>query len=467
MNSYQRWIDKYRPTRINEIIGHDDSIKNLKKFLQTYDEDDPNLIIDGPNGIGKSLIIDLLLKELKFTKIIPNLNNISKEQGKSKKLDGVKEYYYSLFNRRDITNLNINNKEKIAVIIDDIETITGKNEKMGIKNFHKINMKHKLMPFIIVSSNKHNKIINSLKKTSKTIYFNKLSNACLTKLIMTIAANEKLHLVQSSSGNNMEDLYNDIIWHSQGDIRCLINTLEQLKAVFGENRITINMFSEFCETSTKKDIDMSIYDATKSLMSMYQGISKSNELYEIEKVIVPLMLHQNYISHIKTQLPYISAEEKITLINTISKCLSNGDLIEGFIYSNQTWDLQNIHSFYTCAAISFLLNDFSNKLNRPEKYLFTKDMNKASIQKINTKNIFKTQKNYYMKNITITDFIYINKIVRHLLDEKKYEEIAQLLGPYKLNIEQIDSLLKIDKLKISKNNLTAKQKRKIMQYLPE
>lgn len=458
----EHWIDKYKPKKLNDIVGNEKNIAQLKKHLKNYNNDNPNIIIDGPNGIGKSITVELLLEDFGFTKIIPSFTNIYKEQASNKKNDGVKEYYFALFHRKDINSMDSLRDGKIAIVIDDIETISGKNEKMAIKNFHKINMKYKLMPLIIISSNKHNKVINTLKKNSNIVYFNAISSLQLIKLTKSIAAIENIKLTNT---DEEQDIYDEIINYSQGDVRCLINLLEQLKYVFEDTDITPELFINFCETSQRKDMDISIYDATKCLISRYTNVNDATNLYEIEKVIIPLMLHQNYITHIEKQLPHITPLEKITLMNEISKCLSNGDIIEGFIYSNQTWDLQNIHSFYTCALTSFLLNNFESKLNQPERLDFTKDMNKASIQKINTKNIFKTQKNYYMKNISVSDFLYINKIIKFLLDNKRYEEIAELLKPYNLDIDQIDSLLKIDKLKTSKSNLSAKQKKKIQQYM--
>jgi replication factor C subunit 1 len=457
-NTHDRWIKKYKPKCINDVIGNKENIELLKKYLESYSTLNPNIIIDGPNGVGKSLTIKLLLKELGFRKIIPDFKDIPKEKPNNKKKNkNIHDYYASLYYQKNV--INMNDDKKVAIVIDDIDIINGKNEKNAVKIFHKFNLKDKLMPLIIVSSNKHNKIINTLKNKNKSnlICFTQIQSDQLIKFIKKICKNEKLKIKQN--------IYERIIRYCQGDVRCLINTLEQLKNIFNTEEITNEIFDSYSETLQGKNIEINIFNASKCILSNYSNIDRLNELYEIEKTIIPPTIHQNYINHIETQLPYITPLEKITLINNVSNCLSNGDNVEGFIYSNQAWDLQTLHGVLTCGFTSFLLNDFDSKLNQPEKIDFTKDMNKASIQKINTKNISKTQKGARAENFTIMDFIYINKIIKHLLEIEDYEEIAKLLKPYDLNIEQIDSLLKIDKLKKPKYSLTAKQKNKIEYYL--
>jgi hypothetical protein len=69
-----------------------------------------------------------------------------------------------------------------------------------------------------------------------------------------------------------------------------------------------------------------------------------------------------------------------------------------------------------------------------------------------------------MKNMSIIDFLHINNILKSLIEEEKYDKIYQLLKEYNLQEDQIESLLKIDKIKMTKNNLTAKQKKDMFSY---
>jgi hypothetical protein len=154
-------------------------------------------------------------------------------------------------------------------------------------------------------------------------------------------------------------------------------------------------------------------------------------------------------------------DNKYKLAEQVSNYLSEGDVIENYIYGEQIWDLNEVHGFYSCAGPSyFLCHDFVHtniKLNFPA------DLNKASIGKINKKNILNAGKKF--KNKNIQDYIYINLILRNLLEENKINEFMQLISDYDVDINSIESLLKVDKIKSSKMNLTSKQRKEMTTFM--
>ena len=46
------WVEKYRPTKIDEIVGNKDAVDRLAAMTSTGNM--PNLIFTGPPGIGKT-----------------------------------------------------------------------------------------------------------------------------------------------------------------------------------------------------------------------------------------------------------------------------------------------------------------------------------------------------------------------------------------------------------------------------
>lgn len=67
--------------------------------------------------------------------------------------------------------------------------------------------------------------------------------------------------------------------------------------------------------------------------------------------------------------------------------------------------------------------------------------------------------------MNIQDYIYINKIVRKLIDNNEIERCVELVRDYGAKLEHIESLLKIDKIKNTKTSLSSKQKKEFMKYL--
>ena len=95
----QNWLDKYKPTKLSEVLGDQTSIQAIDKFIKLFSKKNidydnipnPNLIITGSNGIGKTLITDIVLRENGLEKVTADLSNISITR-KSKKKKKIEKY---------------------------------------------------------------------------------------------------------------------------------------------------------------------------------------------------------------------------------------------------------------------------------------------------------------------------------------------------------------------------------------
>ena len=94
---------------------------------------------------------------------------------------------------------------------------------------------------------------------------------------------------------------------------------------------------------------------------------------------------------------------------------------------------------------------------------FATDLNKTSIKHINKKNITNIESCF--SNKSIFDYILINKILRELIFSGKIKKAIKLLKDYHITIENIKSLLKIDKIKTTKNTISTKQKKELLNEL--
>src|SRR5271157_34146 len=61
------WTEKYRPSKLDEVIGQDAIVQRLKAFVKT--KSFPNIIFAGPAGVGKTTSAIALAKELYEDKI--------------------------------------------------------------------------------------------------------------------------------------------------------------------------------------------------------------------------------------------------------------------------------------------------------------------------------------------------------------------------------------------------------------
>ena len=444
MNSL--WLDKYSPKNLSEIIGHSDAIIKIKKWLNNFSSE-PNInngglgssiIISGIHGIGKSITIKMILEELNYNIVNMTSSNIKD----SKTLNKI------IINSGGSNIENIISNKKSALVIDDTENITLSTEKNMLLDLYKENENKKMMPIIFLTNEQHSKLISDIKKTCYEIKFIVPSVDEFITYIKNICKLENINI-------DNEKVYINIIKFSQFDIRKLLFILQDIKFTYGTELIDINKCKILFQSSQKKDKDIGLFDGTRELLENYKSIDNCLNLYETEKVLLPLMIFENYPRNILSR-NYIHGDKFYECASNICNSISMGDVIETNIYTDQNWYLQSLHGFYTCCETTYELSKYPIKNNNYD-IMFSSDLNKTSIKNINKKNISIIQ-NKINKNIN--DILFLNKLVSKLINKEEYVKIKRILKQYKLTSKYIDTILKIDKT-IEKINLTQKVKKLI------
>lgn len=496
---------KYIPNKITDLVGCKDQITKIKQWLDNYDKnkyealkntkkknkktkkietcsekdsekeiitetpieieleiDSPNikyksndanhscLIIIGDHGTGKSCVVNAILNDLGYSIETINLSKIGSNKNIMENINKLTK------GSNIIDKINSNMNIKHALIIDEIQSANSPVEKNYIMTLLKINEEKWFFPIIFICNKKHSRLITVIRANSNLITFDQPSNNNLMNLLIKVAANERICIDTEKTGDK-------IVMNSQNDYRRLLYFLQNLKLNYPNIQLTGKIIDTYYELFKKKDVDIDIYRATARMMTKYEGIDECLKLYESDIVIIPLVMHQNFLKYI---MMHYNNKNSFDIIHKISKSLSFADLIEDHIYSDQNWDIQNVHGFFSCVKPSYDLYKYGITTN--EEYLkrkldFPSDLNRTSIKQINKKNI--TNSNICLKNFEISDFIFSNKLLKKLIDDEKYEECAGLFNDYDIKIENIESILKIDKINNTKVSISSNIKKKISKYL--
>lgn len=305
-------------------------------------------------------------------------------------------------------NLMENNVKKV-IVIDEYQSVITLNDKTAIFDIIKDNNYNRWIPIIIITNNQHNKKLNETKKYSNEVKFYPPFQSELVKWIYEICKAEKINIEYN--------IISKFIEYCQTDLRKILIQLDELKINYPNNKlITNSIFDEFIEIMKKKDQNYDLYKATDKMLSEYSNIDNCLELFESQKVLMPLMIHENYHEFIN--------EDKYYKILDI---LSRGDVLENYIHGEQNWDLLEIHGYISCVIPSYYINKYkNNKKNR--KLDFAIDLNRTSVKKMNFKNINRTNErinknNKNIRNKSIEEFIYMIEIMDKNITEINMENI--------------------------------------------
>jgi DNA polymerase III delta prime subunit len=443
--SNNHFTDKYSPKNINEIIGNKSSISKFEKWIKSIKDRDENfLIISGKNGIGKTIISKTLLGEYNYNPII-----IYPEDIKNYRQNDEFNDFYNLDNsiNKKINFKNVKTKN-VALVFDDTETITLTSEKKYIMNIFK-NKINSNIPIIFICNNNHSKLLNDLKKNCQEIKFFSPSSYDLKSFIKKIFKNEKIKIDNDDSIESLIEL-------SQYDIRRLLNLIEDF--TYNYKTLSEKNIEKFKKQTLLKDTNIGLYDATRILLNDELSFDDIYKIYESEKVLLPLMIQENYYKKICNSKKTV--KEKLDSVVSISDSISFGDNVETSIYTDQNWYLQEIHGFFTCIKPSKLSNEFNHQI-LGNLINFSSDLNKTSLKNINKKNINNLQK--IIGNKSVEEILLLCKLTNYSFEKEDYNNIISILKQYKskLDIKDVELCLKIDKT-IDFITLKTKDKKQII-----
>jgi hypothetical protein len=444
--------NKYYPKLDDDFNKNNININIILNWIKSFKKEKyASFLIYGPHGSGKSYIINTILKN----------NNIGIKLidfQKIKTYKNIESYLNGLANSVDIIDLMnglIVNTNVILIDESSIDDIF--QEKLLLLKILKVNHDNHICPIIFVFGTTHNKILNEIKKKSKNCYIDAPTNDELKNLLYKICVNEKITV-------KPPNIIDEIIDNAQNDYRKLINNFLDLimnYAIHNKKNILVNkvVFDEYKKLMIKKDIEYEIFYTGNTLFHEYKGIENSLKLYNFEKILVPLLIHQHYIdiyNNIMENNANKNYDKKklFKSIKNINKSLSIADLIDSYINNEQKWGLLNLNGFFSCCIPSYEVNTLKYKYNF--KLKFPIDMNKTSIKKSNTKHILQSYKTFNL--IDPDNYLYLIKIIKYNIVNNK--NLLNMIKTYKLNINDIENVLRINKID-SKYLITSKEKQLI------
>ena len=281
---------KYRPNKLDNFVGNKNIIQPFIQWLLEWDSDNKKqkcALVSGVNGIGKSLLVELILKRHDF-----NIINLSIDDDRDKET-------INLTIKPLLRTKKTFDGQENCLVVSDIDCAGG---DYGFISTLADCIKETQIPIICICDDRYSQNIKPILNYCVDFKLAKPSYDEIYRLVYKVVTTENIKI----SKQGVDKLYQQ----SNGDIRFILNSLQLgLK-----------------KSDTSKNIqNLNIFDTTGKLFSKETSLDDKVKYYWMANDIHTLMIHENYIGNTLTTNNEVNRLENVSYS---ADSLSDADLFD-------------------------------------------------------------------------------------------------------------------------------------------
>jgi len=229
------WVEKYRPKRMEDIIGNEEAKATFVEWLKGKRRSKRAVLLYGPPGVGKTALVNAAAKEFGFSIIEMNASDARSE----KAINAIAKPATSYIALDSFSTVSKGN----LLFLDEVDGIAGNEDRGGVGAIIKI-VEESRVPVIMAANDPDIDKLRPLKKVCLLIRFQQI------RIPLIIALLRKICLLEHVKADF--EALEHIAQNSKGDVRSAINDLQSLS----EENHTLTLQDTMMLSSRNKDISM-------------------------------------------------------------------------------------------------------------------------------------------------------------------------------------------------------------------
>ncbi len=266
------WVEKYRPTKLSEIVNQTEIIGSLDKLIKDP-TDMPHLMFSGSAGVGKTTTALCISKQIlgEYAKDYTLELNASDERGIGMVREKVKKF--SRFAGMVEVPFKI-------IILDEADEMTS-DAQTALRRI--IEDTSKICRFIFIANN-ISKIIDPIQSRCATFKFTSISEEDIVNRLEEIAKKEKV----KSDKKGLKAVFD----YSEGDLRHAINLMQATASLGAITEANVKSSAGLTKTSDVDDVlkialSGKVQEAREKMIELIKvyGMSESDFLKYINSAV--------------------------------------------------------------------------------------------------------------------------------------------------------------------------------------